>query len=277
MTGPRIALTKDQVETGAGAELLSLCQTVTADGSLSDDEVAALNEWLRQNASANLPSIAFLVPVVESIVADGVVTPQERRQLFQAIERVLPPEVRGMSRAARMAREQIEKEQRKSEASAARAAERAERERNGPIERFDFMVAGAKFEGRDKVIAREVRSGDVVVLQRDAANRYSRNAVAVLTQSGRQIGFVPEDDAEDLAPLLDAGNRYAARVKKILQGSSHQIPVIVVEIYGPDADADALVAEVAEQEPEPVGAASIWKHAMLLLLLILVLGALIGR
>lgn len=277
MTGPRVSLTKEQIESGAGAELLSLCQTVTADGSLSDEEVSALSQWLQDNRSAELPAIAFLVPVVEHIVADGVVTADERRQLFQAVERVLPQDVRGMSRAARLAREQIEKEQRKAELSASQAAEREERNRNEPVERFDFMVAGAKFEGRAKIIDREVRSGDPVLLQRDLGNRYSRNAVSILTQSGHQIGFVPEDDAGDLAPLLDSRHRYAARVKKILQGSSHQIPVIVADIYGPDSTAPALVAGVAVAQDDEVRAASIWKFALLLLVVMLVVGALIGR
>lgn len=39
---PRVSLTQAQVQAGLGAELLALCQTVTADGRLTDAEVAGL-------------------------------------------------------------------------------------------------------------------------------------------------------------------------------------------------------------------------------------------
>jgi hypothetical protein len=101
----RISLTRTQRTSQIGAELLSLCQTVTADGSLNDEEVSSLREWLTAHAASDLPAIRFLAPIVERILADGVVNTAERRELYLAVEKVLPPDARGLARAARMASE----------------------------------------------------------------------------------------------------------------------------------------------------------------------------
>ena len=65
-----ISLTKKQRQSAIGAELLSLCQTVTADGSLLPEEILALQGWLDENKQADLPAIAHLTGVIEVIVAD---------------------------------------------------------------------------------------------------------------------------------------------------------------------------------------------------------------
>src|SRR3954447_14534458 len=86
----RLSITKLQRETEAVIELISLCQTVTEDGSLSDEEIAALREWLKDQAGAELPARDFLEETVARILADGVVTEEERDELWRAIESVLP-------------------------------------------------------------------------------------------------------------------------------------------------------------------------------------------
>jgi HIRAN domain len=237
----RLSLTKTQRATETGAELLSLCQTVTADGSLSDDEIQAFRDWLGSNSTSDLPAISFLTPVVERIVADGSVTADERRELFLAIEKILPQDVREISRNARQNREQTEREQQTLGSNEAKRLQREARELNRPIEHFDFMIAGAKYDGRPALIARYAQVTDSVLLRRDPANKYSRNATRVLTTSGHEIGFVPEEDATELAPLLDSGHPYAARIKKILAGSSHDIPVIVADIYSRDSNVPNLM------------------------------------
>ena len=233
-TGRRLSLTKSQRETSAGAELLSLCQTATSDGSLADEEVAELKGWLQANRSTDLPAVQFLTPIVERILADGQVTTEERRDLFIAIERILPTDVREMSRSARQEKEKLEADQVRAEASAEKqrqqAQEREEHARNRPPHHFDFMIAGAKYNGRPAVIERHVDDDDQVALERDRDNQHSRNAVRVLTMTGKEIGFVPEEEAIAMAPLLDAGHTYSAFVKKVLLGSSHKIPVIVAKV-----------------------------------------------
>ena len=68
------------------AELISLCQTVTDDGHLADEEVLALRQWVDDNGSEDLPARDFLLQTVRRITEDGKVTDEERGELYQAIE-----------------------------------------------------------------------------------------------------------------------------------------------------------------------------------------------
>lgn len=268
----RISLTRTQRTSQIGAELLSLCQTVTADGSLNDEEVSSLREWLTAHAASDLPAIRFLAPIVERILADGVVNTAERRELYLAVEKVLPPDARGLARAARMASEWTERQERTEAAKLSKDEERAERERNRPIEHFDFMIAGAKYEGRPAIIKRHVRVPDEVQLARDPDNRYSRNAVKVVTASGRHIGFVPEEHASDLAPLLDKAHPYVAKIKKVLIGSTHPIPVVVADLFRHDAKVERSTRD-AEPRAKPSGLAIVlWALAVIAVLLMALRG-----
>lgn len=80
-------------------------------------------------------------------------------------------------------------------------------------------------------------------LARDRNNEFSRNAVEVRLQNGMQIGFVPEENAAEISPLLDAGYPHAAYIKKILTGGRAPIPVVVASVYAPDAVRSELVFE----------------------------------
>lgn len=266
----RISLTKTQRASQIGAELLSLCQTVTADGSLNDEEVTSLREWLTAHAASDLPAIRFLAPVVEHILADSVVSAHERRELYLAIEKVLPPDARGLARAARIASEWTERQERTEVAKLLKDSERAARERNRPIERFDFMIAGAKYEGRPAIIKRHVRVPDEVQLVRDPDNRYSRNAVKVVTASGHHIGFVPEEHASDLAPLLDKAHPYLARIKKVLTGSTHPIPVVVADLFRHGANIERSIQH-GEPRARPSALVTIlWALAFIVVLAMVV-------
>lgn len=238
---PRLSLTKTQVQAGVGAELLALCQSMTADGRLTDDEIAELRIWLDTNRSSDLPSVGFLVTTVERILADGIVTAEERRELYGAVEAVLPLEARRVAAGQRRSVEAEEKVQAREEREAQKQQERAERERQRPLDSANFMVAGVHYEGRWEVIRRHVSEGDVVYLARDPENKFSRNAIEVRLKNGMQIGFVPEDFAPDLAPLLDRGCPHTAYVTKVLTGGRAPIPVVQAYIHHPDADLKGLV------------------------------------
>src|SRR5438094_3827749 len=86
----RLSITRLQRQSAAGADLIALCQTVTEDGSLSEEEVVALKQWLADHKSTDLPARDYLFRTVEQIVADGRVTLEERRDLYRAIETILP-------------------------------------------------------------------------------------------------------------------------------------------------------------------------------------------
>lgn len=255
---PRLSLPKTQIQAGVGAELLALCQTVTADGVLTDAEIAELRAWIAANRSADLPAIGFLVATLERILADGKVTEEERRELYGTIEKVLPPEARREAVAQRKAVEAEQKEQDRRERDTRKQQEREDRERRRPIYFMDFMVAGVHYEGRPEVIRLFAREGAPVFLARDPANPYSRNAIEVRLANGMQIGFVPEEFAPDAAPFLDRGCPHMARIKKILRGGRVPIPVVEADIYRPDAGVEGMVfpADVprktlhTSQEPE---------------------------
>jgi hypothetical protein len=74
----RISITKLQRRTAAAVELIALCQTITADGSLTDVEIAALKEWLIDNEKIDVPAKDFLLLTVTKILADGRVSAEKR-------------------------------------------------------------------------------------------------------------------------------------------------------------------------------------------------------
>lgn len=215
-----------------GAELLALCQTITEDGRLTDLEVGELKQWLSTNRNSDLPAIDYLVEIVEEILADGRVSEDERKRLHLSLEKVLPPEYRQDALAARR---QVVQEERDLRA-AQKESDRLEKQRNRPISSADFMVAGVHIGDRPAVVEREAIPGCIAYLAREPNNQYSRNAIEIRLSSGRQIGYVPESDAVRIAPLLDAGGRVAASVKKVLTGGRVPIPVVVASVYSNDSD-----------------------------------------
>ena len=105
------------------------------------------------------------------------------------------------------------------------------------------MVAGVRYEGRPQIISRYASPDDAVYLIRDRKNTFSRNAVEVRLSNGMQIGFVPEDYATDVAPLLDSGLPHDAFITKILTGGRSPIPVVQAYVYRADAGGAELVFE----------------------------------
>ena len=246
----RVALSKSDLESSVGMELLSMCQSVTADGSLDNQEIAELARWVQRNKDSSLPAVAFLRPIVEEIIRDRKVTPEERAELYKVIERVLPPELRTIAQMRK-----------KEAASRAKAAERTAREANSPLEEFDFMVAGTLYEGRLDVIRMHVRPAMDLLVFREPSNPFSRNACQLHAARGAMIGFVPEVDAEELAALLDSGCKYRARVKKVINGSKGPLPVVTIDVFPSSCTlTDVRIAETIRSQtssrPKPVNAQS---------------------
>lgn len=209
----RLSLTKEQAEVGIGLDLLQLLQGITADGRITDQEIQALREWLHVNRKANLTAIGHLRDVVDRVLGDGVISPEERKQLQGQIEAVLPTGERPEAKALR------------------KQAVAEDRIRDTPIGVLDCMVAGVGYDNRQVVIRRFAREGARVFLFRDPGNRFSPNATLVKLQNGLPIGYVPEADAVDLAPMLDGGCRQEMVIKKILSGRRGLIPVIRGNLY----------------------------------------------
>jgi HIRAN domain len=106
------------------------------------------------------------------------------------------------------------------------------------------MVAGVRYDGREDIIRAYVAQGDDVLFMRERDNEHSRNAILIRLPNGMGIGYVPEECARDMAPLLDRGQKYQAFVKKILSGGRYLLPVIIANFYRPDANVEGIKTEV---------------------------------
>lgn len=97
----RVSLTKTQRRTELGAELLSLCELVTADGKHAPEEAQGLREWLDGDDAAEIPAVSYLHEVVKRELADGQATHEECREVFRTVGVVMPLEMRRQATAAR--------------------------------------------------------------------------------------------------------------------------------------------------------------------------------
>lgn len=263
--GTRITLTKAALASQEGMDLLILCETVTADGSVSNAEVRLLQKWLVRNQGSSLPAIEFLTATVERIVEDGRITPQERDELHDAIERVMPSQQRAESRMRRLELEQRQlreaeertrqrkerrqavEEQQEALRQSKEATEYAERLKGDlALIDMDFSVAGVTFEGRNATIQAFANEGDNVFLVREKTNRKSHNAIEVLLKNGRGIGYVPERYAAEWAPLFDSGYRHLAYIKFIHSPAGNpdlSVPIIEGGIFVPESQFPGAVTQ----------------------------------
>lgn len=65
-----------------------------------------------------------------------------------------------------------------------------------------FEAKGTRYDGRTEQIEK-VKLGDPVQLERDRGNTYNFNNFRILTQKGKDIGNVPAELCNVLAPLYD--------------------------------------------------------------------------
>jgi helicase len=89
-------------------------------------------------------------------------------------------------------------------------------------------VAGIYYENR-RVVARRVKVGNALDLRRDYDNPVDSNAIAVYHRAG-QLGFLPKDLAQRLAPELDSGEAITAMAVGVTQAD---VPEITVELALP--------------------------------------------
>ena len=86
-------------------------------------------------------------------------------------------------------------------------------------------VVGVSYDNR-RMAALRVRVGDDLYLLRDYENPVDSNAIKVVHDLG-QIGFLPRDLAQRLAPEIDAGNQLVARAVSTTGGTA---PGVTAEI-----------------------------------------------
>lgn len=77
-------------------------------------------------------------------------------------------------------------------------------------QRFTTAVVGLAYDGREGNWSPALYRA-ALQLRREPTNPHDRNAVAVYTPSGAQLGYVAREVAADIAPLLDQGRSYTPR------------------------------------------------------------------
>jgi hypothetical protein len=247
----QFALTRPQLATDLGAELLSLCQTVTADGRLAPEEIAGLRQWLGDAAAAEMPAVRFLRGVIERVLADGRITADEYQEVYRAVEAVLPFEARQQAHAARQHAEAPDRPAGTSAVSA--AATGAAHACPAPVLDVTFMVAGVRQDGRPALIEQHARAGLAVTLDLAAAGPHSDAAVAVCLPGGAQIGFVPAVEARQFVPFLQSPGPYSAHIVRIRSSGRGPIPVVQVRFFPAGTAAMSSLVPVSAQRPAAAG------------------------
>jgi single-stranded-DNA-specific exonuclease len=107
----------------------------------------------------------------------------------------------------------------------------------GSASQFHTKLAGVSFEGRQDTIA-GLRVGAELGLERQPDNAYDPQAIAV-RYGALPLGFVKREVARHIAPLIDAGARYRARIESLTGGGDRHRGVNIYVWR----DAEAIVSE----------------------------------
>lgn len=92
------------------------------------------------------------------------------------------------------------------------------------IHLFDSFVAGTTHL-KDASVLDEIKVDDKLKLVRED-NKFDSNAVMILTEDGRKVGYVPEKDNIIFARLMDAGKLLSAKITQIKKrGTFNQISI----------------------------------------------------
>ena len=98
-----------------------------------------------------------------------------------------------------------------------------------------FEAKGTRYEGRTEQIEK-VQTGDPVQIVRDCENPYNSNNFMILTAKGKNLGNMPAQLCNVIAPLYDSGNLVVAHsevsfVEPISKRSRHaKQAVLFVEL-----------------------------------------------
>ncbi len=118
----------------------------------------------------------------------------------------------------------------------------------GGATQFHSKIVGVSFEGRQDTIA-GLREGTAIDLVREPDHEKDPNAIAVFYGTLR-LGYIRAGIAKHLAPLIDAGTRYRARIENLTgvprQARDDKQRFRGVNIFI-ERDADAAVAHTSEQ------------------------------
>lgn len=80
-----------------------------------------------------------------------------------------------------------------------------------------FSIMGSSFCMGAGALIDKLKPNQRLELLREPTNKHDKNAIQVLWGPGRQLGWVPRQLAETLAPLMDAGTEVICRKAPPLQ------------------------------------------------------------
>ena len=81
------------------------------------------------------------------------------------------------------------------------------------IHLFDSYVSGTT-RLSDQTVLDEIKEGDRLSLLREE-NKFDENAILVINEKGKKVGYVPEKDNLIFARLMDAGKKLEAKISGI--------------------------------------------------------------
>jgi len=254
----RVTLSKAQCETETGRALMALLTELSDDGQVSREEMERLRGWLEKDHGVDFAALPFLYEVIDQVSVDGEVSEEELDRLATAIERVLPKEIRQATvlkrRQAREARRTVAREAMRREKTEARkqaeTARETARRQAGIIFQADFPVRGAFRSAERREACRRILEGDRVTLEREPDNAHDANAIIVLGEGDCELGYVPREESEQLAPLLDAGTLVEATVRRVWETPESQlVPILQVRVRRGDTTAEVLPRRSSKSAP----------------------------
>ncbi len=83
--------------------------------------------------------------------------------------------------------------------------------RRGALPLGRVAIAGTRYHDLPRVVA-GLRGGQTLHLIREPGNAHDRRAIAILTEAGEKLGYVPRRDNRHLAAMLDGGARFTAEL-----------------------------------------------------------------
>ena len=95
------------------------------------------------------------------------------------------------------------------------------------IHLFDSYIAGTTHL-EDNSVLDQIKIGEMLTLQREN-NKFDSNAIVILNNKKKKLGYVPEKDNIIFARLMDAGKLIKAKITKIDQKGTFKM--ISVGIY----------------------------------------------
>ncbi|MBR2716333.1 MAG: HIRAN domain-containing protein [Oscillospiraceae bacterium] len=99
-----------------------------------------------------------------------------------------------------------------------------------------FEAKGTRYDGRTEQIE-HMKPGDRIRVVRDAENPFNSNNFTMLTEKGRNVGHMPAELCNAIAPLYDAGElrfeeAFASFVEPISRRSRHaKQAMLFVELH----------------------------------------------